>query len=159
MTEENKVGPGHPPVEHRFQPGVSGNPAGKPKGTRHLSTVIQELMDDENFELKLKDGKILKGRPSRKLAEVMYSLGISGNVKAADWLAKHGYGTKQIHEFETNPIDGILDKYGLKPDATTPTPPTQPTDVPPPEGDKPKNINQETNEHVGEATPVKGGSS
>lgn len=96
-----------------FEPGTSGNPAGKPKGARHLSSVIQELMDDDDFELKLKNGQILKGRPSRKLTEVMYGMAVSGNVKAAEWLAKHGYGTKQIVEFEGNPIEKILDKYGL----------------------------------------------
>ncbi len=28
---ENRVGPGHPPKEHRFKPGQSGNPKGRPK--------------------------------------------------------------------------------------------------------------------------------
>lgn len=101
-----------PNPDTQFKPGQSGNPAGKPKGARHLSSVIQELMDDDDFELKLKDGKTLKGRPSRKLTEVMYGMAVSGNVKAAEWLAKHGYGTKQVHEF-SNPIETILTKYGL----------------------------------------------
>ena len=94
----------------KFQPGQSGNPNGKPKGSRHLSSVIQELMDNDDFELKLKDGKTLKGRPSKKLVEVMYGLAVSGNTKAADWLAKYGYGQKmeiehsgEITNGENNP--------------------------------------------------------
>ena len=78
----------------QFKPGVSGNPAGKPKGARSLSATIQDLMEDDDFEIKLKDGQILKGRPSKKIAEVMYGMAISGNTKAADWLAKYGYGNK-----------------------------------------------------------------
>lgn len=82
------------------KPGEIRNPKGKPKGTRHLSTVIQELMMDDDFELKLKNGEILKGAPSRKISETMYKLAVSGNTKAAEWLAKHGWGNKVVHEFE-----------------------------------------------------------
>lgn len=28
----------------QFQPGVSGNPAGKPKGVRHMSTLLEEAI-------------------------------------------------------------------------------------------------------------------
>jgi len=34
-----------PPPEHRFQPGVSGNPSGRPKVDRYVSTAIAELQD------------------------------------------------------------------------------------------------------------------
>lgn len=78
----------------QFQPGVSGNPAGKPPGTRSLSATIQEIMEDDDFEVELKGGAKLKGRPSKKITEVMYKLALSGNTKAADWIAKYGYGTK-----------------------------------------------------------------
>lgn len=50
MIEENKsqeVGPGKPPVEHQFKPGQSGNPAGKKKGTKNLSTILRELVECE----------------------------------------------------------------------------------------------------------------
>jgi Family of unknown function (DUF5681) len=35
-------------LEHRFQKGQSGNPAGKPKGARHKATLLAErLMQDD----------------------------------------------------------------------------------------------------------------
>ena len=35
-------------LEHRFQKGQSGNPAGKPKGARHKTTLLAErLMQDD----------------------------------------------------------------------------------------------------------------
>ena len=37
------IGYGHPPVEHRFQPGKSGNPTGRPKGARRF---IADLLDE-----------------------------------------------------------------------------------------------------------------
>ena len=35
-----------PNLEHRFQKGQSGNPAGKPKGARHKTTLLAERQDD-----------------------------------------------------------------------------------------------------------------
>ncbi len=34
-----------PPKKYRFQKGKSGNPAGRPKGSRNLSTVVLEAAD------------------------------------------------------------------------------------------------------------------
>lgn len=31
----------------QFKPGVSGNPAGKPKGTRSMGTILREMMSEE----------------------------------------------------------------------------------------------------------------
>lgn len=37
------VGYGNPPVEHRFKPGQSGNPNGRPKGRRNNKSILQEV--------------------------------------------------------------------------------------------------------------------
>lgn len=60
-----------PNPETQFQPGESGNPAGKPKGTKHLSTHIQEMLNDEKFELKLKSGEIIKQRPITQILSLV----------------------------------------------------------------------------------------
>lgn len=33
--------------EHQFKPGVSGNPAGKPKGAQSIGTIFRKLLDGE----------------------------------------------------------------------------------------------------------------
>ena len=38
------VGPGHPPVEHQFRPGQSGNPAGCPPARMNLWTHVVRAM-------------------------------------------------------------------------------------------------------------------
>jgi hypothetical protein len=43
-SEDYEVGYGKPPKHTRFQPGRSGNPRGRPKGTKNLKTdLIEEL--------------------------------------------------------------------------------------------------------------------
>jgi hypothetical protein len=39
-----RVGYGRPPRDTRFKPGVSGNPRGRPRGTRNLHTVLTKIM-------------------------------------------------------------------------------------------------------------------
>ena len=44
MTEE-KVGRGHPPSHTRFQPGQSGNPRGRPKGSKSIDQVLRQALE------------------------------------------------------------------------------------------------------------------
>lgn len=48
VRKPEKAGPKQAKPSTRFPPGVSGNPAGKPKGTRHRATMLaQELLDGQ----------------------------------------------------------------------------------------------------------------
>ena len=40
------VGRGRPPVETRFKPGASGNPAGRPRGARSVESVIKAAVSE-----------------------------------------------------------------------------------------------------------------
>ncbi len=81
-------------ADTQWQPGQSGNPAGKPKGTKHLSTYIREMLTDENFEQKLKDGTIITGAPVEAIVRTLIIKASKGNLRAFDLLSKYGYGTK-----------------------------------------------------------------
>jgi hypothetical protein len=39
-----EVGKGRPPQVTRFKPGQSGNPKGRPKGSRNISTVLRDVI-------------------------------------------------------------------------------------------------------------------
>lgn len=77
-----------------WKPGQSGNPNGKPKGTKHLSTRIQNILQDENFSQKLSDGTVLKGAPVEVILRVLVVRAAEGDLRAFDLLGKYGYGNK-----------------------------------------------------------------
>lgn len=77
-----------------WKPGQSGNPAGKPIGTKHLSTWIREMLEDEDFTVKLSSGKKFKGAPIQAIVKTLVVRAIEGDTRAFDLLAKYGYGTK-----------------------------------------------------------------
>lgn len=44
---EDEVGYCRPPRHTRFQPGQSGNPKGRPKGSRSVGAILQEVMQQK----------------------------------------------------------------------------------------------------------------
>jgi hypothetical protein len=52
-----KVGYCSPPEARRFKPGQSGNPSGRPKGSKNLKTLFQKIL---NEEVSLRDGEGVK---------------------------------------------------------------------------------------------------
>ncbi len=108
-----------PPEHTKWKPGQSGNPAGKPKGTKHISTWIQEMLNDEEFEATLIDsakGAIqYKGAPLKAIIGTAIQKSLHDKEKGqqwAEWLAKHGYGTKLTIATE-DPIEALLKAYGI----------------------------------------------
>jgi len=43
-SEKPQAGYGKPPPEHRFKPGKSGNPKGRPKGAKNESTILRDIL-------------------------------------------------------------------------------------------------------------------
>lgn len=90
----------------KFQSGESGNPAGKPKGTKHITTHIQELMEDEAFEANVLDAKKgmveYKGAPVKAIIQVAITKAVNGDDKAREWLAKYGWHAKQEIDVTTD---------------------------------------------------------
>lgn len=64
------------------------------KGSVHLSTRIKNMLDDPDFEVKLKDGSIMKGQPIEAIMKVAIARAMSGDIRFLEWLAKYGYGQK-----------------------------------------------------------------
>lgn len=97
----------------QFKPGQSGNPAGRPKGSKSLSTQIQHMMNDPKFIERLSIGikertgidpsldPEFQGTPMMKaiitvaLIEAMNPTNdAETRAKSRGWLSRFGYGTK-----------------------------------------------------------------
>jgi hypothetical protein len=44
-ADDYKVGYGRPPMNTRFRPGRSGNPRGRPKGSKNYKTLLANILD------------------------------------------------------------------------------------------------------------------
>ncbi len=80
-------------MPHRFKPGEVANPKGRPVGAKSWSTVIREMVDDPDFEIKFRDGTTRKW-PAKVMTEVMIRKAASGDVQAFNSLAKYHIGDK-----------------------------------------------------------------
>lgn len=81
----------------QFKKGQSGNPAGPKPGYKHMSTWIQELLNDPEFDGWVFTGRAyeqFKGAPMKAIVKAQMIKAMNGDTKSADWLAKYGYGTK-----------------------------------------------------------------
>jgi len=45
--DENKVGFGNPPKEHQFKKGKSGNPKGRPKGSKNADKLAYDILNEK----------------------------------------------------------------------------------------------------------------
>ena len=98
-----------------------GSKGGKAKkGSKHITTWIQEMLNDEEFETVLLDahkGAIpFKGAPLEAIIKVAMHKAIHDKDKGqqwAEWLAKHGYGNRLVLE-TSDPLDKLLGKFGIE---------------------------------------------
>ena len=84
LKSDYDVGYGKPPKHTRFKPGQSGNPRGKPKGSKGLKTDLREEMA-ERVTIK-ENGKRIKVTKQRLMIKALAKKAANGDVKAAGQL-------------------------------------------------------------------------
>ena len=84
MPRNNTVGYKKPPRHTRFKPGQSGNPAGRPKGTRNLETDLREELSER---ILVREGPAEKRiSKQRALLKSLVARAIKGDARAAGTL-------------------------------------------------------------------------
>ncbi len=79
-TADYEVGYAKPPKHTRFQPGQSGNPRGRPKGTKNLRT---DLMEELREKIVVREGdRPQKISKQRALLKSVVNRAIQGDARA-----------------------------------------------------------------------------
>jgi len=86
MSDKYSVGYGKPPKQTRFKPGESGNPKGRPKGTKNLATDLNEELAEKIIVTE--GGQTLKISKQRAMIKSLLAKALKGDTRAASVLLK-----------------------------------------------------------------------
>ena len=81
MTDKKPVGYGNPPKNTQFKPGQSGNPTGRPKGTKNLRTDLSEELAEKIAVTE--GGQQLVISKQRAMLKALMAKSIKGDTSAA----------------------------------------------------------------------------
>jgi len=93
MSNDYKVGYGKPPQSNQFKPGTSGNPAGRPKGTKNLRTDLSEELAEKIMVTE--SGQQLVISKQRAMLKSLMAKSIKGDTAAARALINLIVGIEQ----------------------------------------------------------------
>jgi hypothetical protein len=100
------VGHKRPPFARRFKPGQSGNPSGRPKGSKNAKALYVELA---NRKVRIRVGSKLKMVTQLEvILQAMILKAMKGDTRAADTYHKIG---KSLGVFDPNPLEP--GRYGV----------------------------------------------
>jgi hypothetical protein len=94
------VGYKRPPRHTRFQPGVSGNPSGRRKGSKNIRTIVEQILGEE---ISLRDGGVTKKITK---AEAIVRALVHGAIKGESSSQQNLFRlAQQIGQFEEAPAN------------------------------------------------------
>jgi hypothetical protein len=105
-VEDYQVGYGRPPIATRFQPGKSGNPSGRPRGSKNLSTIVEELLDERVLVRTSKGERYVTAQKAMVLQ--VRSKALKADLRATDrlvaWNAPNELAKQQMARAAAEPI-------------------------------------------------------
>ena len=82
---EGDVGYARPPRQHQFSPGQSGNPRGRPKGSKNESTILRDILQ-QKISVRGANGRVRKITVMEGLHRKAADRALQGDLKAAAFL-------------------------------------------------------------------------
>ena len=115
MTYE--VGYRRPPASGRFKPGTSGNPNGRPKGTRNFVTLLQQELQ-QTITVN-ENGKKKKVTRQQAMVKRVVTNALNGDARAIllliDILKRTGqFDAQSAEDLLPDDYEAILDSYVRK---------------------------------------------
>ena len=98
MSSNNGTGYKQPPKHTQFKPGKSGNPAGRPKGTKNLRTDLSEELNDKIWITE--GGQSHACSKQRAMVKSMLAKALKGDTSAARVLVNLIIGFEQVDSQE-----------------------------------------------------------
>ena len=104
-SDQYKVGYGKPPRHTRFRPGESGNPKGRPKGTKNLKT---DLIEELSEKVVVKEGdQARKVSKQRAFVKTLVARTLKGDARAATTLLSMMMRLLDTGENAPEPDEGL----------------------------------------------------
>lgn len=100
---EPEVGYGRPPVHSRWKKGQSGNPKGRPKRSKNLTTLIDQELE-RPIEIK-EDGRRQRLTKREAIVRRLVNNALAGNTRSIEFLAKHLFNEDAPDPFAPNSHD------------------------------------------------------
>jgi Family of unknown function (DUF5681) len=79
-----EIGYGKPPIDTRFKPGASGNPSGRPKGAKNLTTLVHEALNEP--VIIAENGRRRKVSKRQAIIKQLINRSAQGDLKALQML-------------------------------------------------------------------------
>jgi hypothetical protein len=106
MAKSSKnAGYGRPPASKQFKPGKSGNPRGRPKGTKNFKSDLTEELSQK--VLLTEDGRQSRISKQRAMIKSLMAKAVQGDGRAADTVIKlvENLVTEDSYNHNQNPLN------------------------------------------------------
>lgn len=89
-----------------WQPGQSGNPSGRPKGSRNISSIVGSLLDDPSVYKRIPDWDqpFSSNTPVEAIIITLIAKATKGDIRSAELLLRYGYNIDEKNEHYEPPI-------------------------------------------------------
>ena len=112
--DDGRAARGRPPRAHQFRPGTSGNPRGRPKGSKNIATLIERELD--RSIVATVGGRQIKVAKREAIIMRLVDKALKGDQKAIETIFKYGddaSSQSNLPPMDTNPAQEaeILREY------------------------------------------------